>query len=104
MSITPILTVSILKGLGRRRKGGRRFSARPGGYFRPAIDSQGGQISICEVTGLSMPECSCGRCVERLLEEFAPTAMIVRRVEALPEVMEESDTGELPQGAIPPGP
>jgi hypothetical protein len=43
-----------------------------------------------------MPECSCGQCIERLLEEFAPTAMIVRRSEALPDVAAEGDAGELP--------
>lgn len=29
-------------------------------------------MSICPQTGLSVPECSCTRCIERQLEKFAP--------------------------------
>jgi hypothetical protein len=50
-----------------------------------------------------MPECSCGRCIERQLDEFAPSAMILRRTEALPELADNGDEGDLRQGATPPG-
>ena len=50
-----------------------------------------------------MPECSCGQCIERQLEAYAPSAIVVRRVEALPELAEGND-GEQPQGATPPAP
>src|SRR5688500_14993267 len=104
MSITPILTGSILKGHGAGGKGRCSFSARAGGYVRVAIDAHGGHLSICEVTGLSMPECSCGQCIERQLETFAPSAMIVRRVEALPELAADREGGGMAQGPTPPAP
>ena len=58
---------------------------------------------ICEVTGLSMPECSCGQCIERQLEQYAPSAIILRRTEALPELA-DGGGGDVPQGATPPAP
>ena len=51
-----------------------------------------------------MPECSCGHCIERQLETYAPSAIVVRRVEALPELADEADGGELSQGSTPPAP
>ena len=36
-------------------------------------------MSHCEQTGLSIPECACGRCIERQLEQFAPALISVRR-------------------------
>jgi hypothetical protein len=29
-------------------------------------------MSICEQTGLSIPECACNCCIERQLSQFAP--------------------------------
>jgi hypothetical protein len=29
-------------------------------------------MSICPHTGLCVPECSCTRCIQRQLDEFAP--------------------------------
>jgi hypothetical protein len=104
MSMTPILTAPILKGRGCRWKAQHRFSACGDGYFLAAIDDRQGQISICEVTGLSMPECSCGQCIERQLEQFAPSAMVLRRTEALPELADGGDDSELTRGATPPAP
>ena len=60
-------------------------------------------MSNCPETGLTVPECSCGRCIERQLEEFAPRPLVIRRV-AADGAGPGPDGGTLPQGAIPPGP
>jgi hypothetical protein len=37
-------------------------------------------MSNCPNTGLTVPECSCTRCIERQLEQFAPERTEIRRV------------------------
>lgn len=37
-------------------------------------------MSTCPNTGLTVPECSCSRCIERQLERFAPDGLMIRRV------------------------
>jgi hypothetical protein len=36
-------------------------------------------MSSCPHTGLSVPECSCTRCIEQQLERFAPDRPIMHR-------------------------
>jgi hypothetical protein len=36
-------------------------------------------MSICQDTGLSIPECACSHCIERQLEQFAPEMVSIRR-------------------------
>ena len=36
-------------------------------------------MSTCPNTGLTVPECSCTRCIERQLEQFAPERVTARR-------------------------
>jgi hypothetical protein len=102
MSITPILTEPILRGPGAEGKACTGFPPAAVDNFAHAIDAPRGHLSICEVTGLAMPECSCGNCIERQLEQFAPSAMILRRVEALPELADGE--GEMAQGSTPQAP
>jgi hypothetical protein len=39
-------------------------------------------MQTCSKTGISIPECACANCLQRLLDEFAPEHIRVRRVEA----------------------
>ena len=36
-------------------------------------------MRLCSKTGLTVPECSCGPCIQRQLEQFAPGAPSIRR-------------------------
>ena len=36
-------------------------------------------MRLCNKTGLTVPECSCSRCIQRQLEQFAPSAPSIRR-------------------------
>jgi hypothetical protein len=37
-------------------------------------------MSTCPNTGLTVPECSCSRCIERQLEQFAPGGLAINHV------------------------
>jgi hypothetical protein len=39
-------------------------------------------MQTCSKTGISIPECACTSCLQRLLDEFAPEHIRVRRIEA----------------------
>jgi hypothetical protein len=55
-------------------------------------------MSTCPNTGLSVPECSCVRCIEQQLERFAPAGSALARALHDPLVPREVR----PAGALPP--
>ena len=46
----------------------------------PPVTLPAQPLSNCPNTGLTLPECSCSRCIERQLAQFAPAFMAVRRL------------------------
>jgi hypothetical protein len=36
-------------------------------------------MTLCQHTGIAIPECACPKCVERQLEQFAPGLIRVRQ-------------------------
>ena len=70
---------AILRAVRGRRGPGRAFSAVAVSNFCAATDRKGHALATCRITGLTVPECSCGRCTERLLAEFAPDRLTIRR-------------------------
>jgi len=46
-------------------------------------------MSICPHTGLSVPECSCVRCIEHQLERFGPARLSFHRLEHDPLLLRE---------------
>ncbi|MGZ8666169.1 MAG: hypothetical protein ACXWZM_03535 [Solirubrobacterales bacterium] len=46
-------------------------------------------MSNCPNTGLTVPECSCTRCIERQLEQFAPDRAALRRFVHDPLLLQE---------------
>jgi hypothetical protein len=51
----------------------RFFRRRPGQSARVASDGAG--KPRCSKTGLAIPECSCGRCLEAMLRQHSPTLL-----------------------------
>jgi hypothetical protein len=46
-------------------------------------------MSTCPHTGISVPECSCVRCIERQLSRFAPGALTAHRIVHDPLLLRE---------------
>ena len=50
------------------------FSAA-GAVNLPAVATEGARKPTCAQTGLAVPECSCGRCLEIMLHEYSPALL-----------------------------
>jgi hypothetical protein len=70
MSIRPVRTGAILSA----------FPAAPVASLPLPFDGLSQLMSTCPQTGLTLPECSCSRCIEDQLKRFAPGFLTVRRL------------------------
>lgn len=53
-------------------------------------------MSHCPHTGITVPECSCARCIERQLEQFAPRLLSVQRIHDPLRIDEVRSVAQIP--------